>query len=122
MCRSTQLPERGNGEMPSETIHGSTMPIDVTIAWGAGAEHVQVASVHDDGAKAMIVIVNQWLEAAGIPTIDYPMLQVKLAGSQFDGAPASFGGWHATFTQRHQVNRAIAVLRRARDHAFGKDE
>lgn len=29
---------------------------------------------------------------------------------------------HATFSDRSAVNRMIAVLRRARDHAFGKDE
>lgn len=108
--------------MPKETIHGSSMPIDIEVSWGAAAEHVQVASVHDEGARAMITIVNQWLDAAGMQQIDFPMLQVKLAGSQFDGAPAAFGGWHATFDERSQVNRMIAVLRRARDHAFGKDE
>lgn len=108
--------------MPRETIHGAAMPIDVEVAWGAAAEHVQIASVHNDGAKAMILIVNQWLDAAGMPQIDYPMLQVKLMGSQFDGAPAAFCGWHATFDERSKVNRMIAVLRRARDHAFGKDE
>lgn len=29
---------------------------------------------------------------------------------------------YASFTDRAAVNRMIAVLRRARDHAFGKDE
>ena len=108
--------------MPTETIHGSTMPIDVKVLWGAASEHVQVASLHDQGTRNMLVVINEWLTAADMPTIDYGQLQAKLAGSQFDGAMASFDGWHATFTERSQVNRMIAVLRRARDHAFGKDE
>lgn len=108
--------------MPTETIHGDDMPMDVKISWGAGSEYVQVASVHDDGTRNMLVIVNQWLEAAKMPTIDYAELQAKLVGSQFDGAMASFDGWHATFSERSKINRMIAVLRRARDHAFGKDE
>lgn len=108
--------------MPAETIHGDTLPIDVKVAWGAALESVQVASLHDGGAKPMIAIINEWLTAAGLPIIDYAELQSKLAGSQFDGAMASFDGWYATFTERSKVNRMIAVLRRARDHAFGKDE
>lgn len=57
-----------------------------------------------------------------MPIIDYAELQSKLAGTQFDGALVVFDGWHATFNERAKVNRMIAVLRRARDHAFGKDE
>jgi len=108
--------------MPRETIHGDAMPIDVEIAWGAGSEYVQVASVHDEGTRSMIAIVNEWLIAANMDTIDYATLQSKLVGSQFDGAMATFNGWHATLNDRAKVNRMIAVLRRARDHAFGKDE
>lgn len=108
--------------MPAETIHGDSMPIDVRVSWGAAMECVQVATVHDEGTRNMLVIVNEWLEAAQMPTIDYAQLQSKLAGTRFDGALASFDGWHATFNERSKVNRMIAVLRRARDHAFGKDE
>jgi len=108
--------------MPAETIHGDGMPIDVKILWGAGSEYVQVAAVHDEGTRSMLVVVNQWLEAAKMPPIDYAELPSKLVGSQFDGAMASYDGWHATFNERAKVNRMIAVLRRARDHAFGKDE
>lgn len=108
--------------MPAETIHGDAMPIDVRISWGAALECVQVASLHDQGTRSALVMVNEWLEAAKMPTIDYAELQSKLAGTQFDGAMASFDGWHATFNERSKVNRMIAVLRRARDHAFGKDE
>jgi len=36
--------------------------------------------------------------------------------------PADAGGWYATFCDRRSINRMIAVLRRARDHSFGKDE
>lgn len=108
--------------MPAETIHGDSMPIDVRISWGAAGEYIQVATVHDEGTRNMLTIVNQWLETAKMPIIDYAELQSKLAGSQFDGAMASFDGWHATFDERSKVNRMIAVLRRARDHAFGKDE
>lgn len=108
--------------MPAETIHGDGMPLDVRISWGAGSEYVQVASLHDRGTHNMFVIVNEWLEAAAMPRIDYAELQSKLGGTKFDGAMASFDGWHATFSERSKVNRMIAVLRRARDHAFGKDE
>lgn len=108
--------------MPAETIHGDGMPIDVRISWGAASENVQVASLHDRGAESLIAIVNEWLKAAEMPPIDYVLLQMKLSGTQFDGAPAAFDGWHATLSERSKVNKMIAVLRRARDHAFGKDE
>jgi hypothetical protein len=108
--------------MPAETIHGDALPIDVRISWGAALECVQVATVHDEGTRNTLVMVNEWLEAAKMPTIDYTELQSKLAGSRFDGAMASFDGWHATLNERSKVNRMIAVLRRARDHSFGKDE
>lgn len=70
----------------------------------------------------MFIMVNEWLKVADMPTIDYAELQSKLGGTKFDGAMASFDGWHATLSERSKVNRMIAVLRRARDHAFGKDE
>lgn len=108
--------------MPTELIHGDSMPIDVHILWGAAAEHVQIGSVHEEGVKPAIIMVNEWLAAAEMPTIDYAELQTKLAGTSFDGATAAFNGWYATLGNRSKVNRLIAVLRRARDHAFGKDE
>lgn len=108
--------------MPTELIYGDAMPIDVHVLWGAASEHVQIASVHEEGAKPAIIMVNEWLTAAGMPTIDYAELQSKLVGSQFEQSAASFTGWYATLHDRAKVNRLIAVLRRARDHSFGKDE
>lgn len=108
--------------MPAETIHGDNTPIDVRVAWGQSSEYVQVASLHDKGFDAMLVIVNGWLEAANMPTIDKMELQKGLAGTNFEGAVACFDGWHATLAERAAVNRLIAVLRRARDQAFGRDE
>lgn len=107
--------------MPVETIYGSSdgLPIDTRIAWGRDCEYVQVATLHDQGAKAILAVVNSWLENAGKPVIDVEDLIVGLAGSE---VAAAFDGWHCTLTKRSDVNAMIAALRRARDHAFGRDE
>lgn len=109
--------------MPRETICGQTMPIDIEVAWGARSEYVQIGSVHNEGQTAGFIIINEWLAKAGMPVIDVAELRRKL--DEHDSTRAVFSvphGWHATFTERSDVNRMIAVLRRARDHAFGKDE
>ena len=109
--------------MPRETIHGNGMPIDVEVAWSGAGEYVQVASVHTEGHKPAFVIINEWLQAAEMPTIDVEALRLKMESQpQTSGSFAVPHGWHATFENRRDINRMIAVLRRARDHAFGKDE
>lgn len=107
--------------MPRETIYGSGMPINVSVAWGSG-ETVQVASIYDrdDNAEAVIGIVNEWLKAAGMDEVNSVMLRAELAKAGLS-AP-SFNGWHATIDDWPGVNRLIKVLKRARDQAFGGPE
>jgi len=68
------------------------------------------------GAAMPIDIVIQWgaaeehVQVASIHREPLPEL------------PANAAGWYATFCDRRSINRMIFVLRRARDHAFGKDE
>jgi hypothetical protein len=49
-------------------------------------------------------------------------IQVSTPHDNGEAPPAGSTTWCATFDDRAAVNRMIAVLRRARDHAFGKDE
>lgn len=107
--------------MPKETIYGSGMPINVSVAWGNN-ETVQVASIYDtDGdSEAIFGVVNEWLKAAGLDEINFKLLRAELAKA---GKPAPrFNGWHATITDWQGVNRLIKVLKRARDQAFGSPE
>lgn len=109
--------------MPRETIHGAAMPIDVEIAWGSDCEYVQVGSVHNDGSKAAITIINEWLEKVGAPQVNVEQMRLDLERHpETKGVFAVPHGWHATFSDRRAVNKLIEVLRRARDHAFGKDQ
>lgn len=105
--------------MPSERIHGANMPADVRIAWGADSGQIQVASVVENGMDRIINIVNEWLSEAGSTPINTEELRQALYAK---GHLPAFDGWHVTLEHRFDVNRMIAVLRRARDHAFGKDE
>lgn len=109
--------------MPAETIHGGGgVPVDIKVLWGAGCEYVQVAAVHENGTRTVIDMVNEWLVAAKMPTIDYyQLVKALVEGGDIHDRP-EFRGWYATIDDRAGVNRMIAVLRRARDHAFGKDE
>lgn len=93
-------------------------PYDVTVAWGNGQDHVQVATVCEGvptGAKRIVDTVNEWLTAAKMPTVDYDQMceQLRLV--------PDFSGWYVGFTQRRCVNELIEVLQRARNGAFGKD-
>jgi len=105
--------------MPAETIHGSFGPSDVRIAWGADSGQIQVASLMQNGMDVVIHMVNEWLNEAGSSPIDPAGLRTALNAK---GILPTFDGWHVTLEHRSEVNRMIAVLRRARDHAFGKDE
>lgn len=107
--------------MPAETFYDQVGPFDVRISWGQG-NCVQVATRHKDGMRAIVDIVNGWLEAAGRPAIDADELR-KAVEEKTLNMPA-FDGWHATFTssERSAVNAMIATLRKGRDQAFGKDE
>ena len=106
--------------MPRETIYGSGAPINVSVAWGNN-ETVQVATIHDrdDDARAMLRIVNDWLDAADMEKVDINELVARLDRK---GTPARFDGWHATLDDWPGVNRLIKVLKRARDQAFGSPE
>lgn len=105
--------------MPAETIHGDNGKIDVRIAWGATTQCVQVSSQRpDEGFEFVMTMVNRWLIEAGMEAINCTKLRQRLPREK----QPYFDGWHATFEGRAKVNRMIAVLRRARDHAFGKDE
>lgn len=114
----------GDGEMPSETIYGGRAPVDVRVSWGT-EEHgeVQLATLmhtrsENDGplvtpTDRILKIVNDWLDAAGMDTIDIAELKAK---SQFE---PFFDGWHATLDDWASVNKLIKVLQRARDKQFG---
>lgn len=107
--------------MPSETIHSPG--VHVRVSWGANQSgEVQVASLASsqerpgEDTDRMIGVVNEWLEEAGIPTIDIAKLRAATPhGIHFDG-------WHASLTDWADVNRLIKVLKRARDQAFGSPE
>lgn len=108
--------------MPSEVIYGSSGGVDVRVSWGTNEEGtVQVVSQarasgvpgDPDPYERTIIIINQWLEAAGKPIIDGAELKAALPYEPF------FDGWHATLTEWAQVNRLIKALKRARDRQFG---
>jgi hypothetical protein len=107
--------------MPSEVIYGSSGGVDVRVSWGTNQEGtVQVVSqavkTGEDGTEPferLIIIVNQWLEAAGKPIIDAAELKAALPYEPM------FDGWWATLSDWAQVNRLIKALKRARDRQFG---
>lgn len=104
--------------MPRETIHGSGMPINVSVAWGNN-ETVQVATINQDH-DAVIRIVNEWLEAVGLDPVDADHLRARF--KKKTGSELAFDGWHSTLDDWAGVNRLIKVLKRARDQAFGAPE
>lgn len=111
--------------MPRETIctqpsspdaSPATFAVDVT--WGRDNGYVGVMSHAVDGPDRTLMIVNEWLTAAGMPPIDVAVLRAKLDAA---GKSPDLHGYQATLDHRVDVNRLITVLRRARDGAFGKD-
>lgn len=106
--------------MPAETIYGSSGDIDVRVSWGDETmETVQVVTQAsqregaEDPTERLIGIVNDWLKAAGEPTIDLAKLKEALPYTP------SFDGWWACLNDWASVNRLIKVLQRARDRSFG---
>ncbi|MBQ1047868.1 hypothetical protein KBX50_05265 [Micromonospora sp. C51] len=82
--------------MPKERIYDQVGMYDLQVAWEPGG-HVQVGVESHDGRS----------------------LAFHLTGE--NQTPADFKGVWGTF-DREGINRAIRVLRRARDSAFGRDE
>lgn len=107
--------------MPSETIYAPS--VHVRVAWGSNHEGtIQVATLAssqehpDEATNRLLAVVNQWLEQAGMATIDGKLLREKLSYAPM------FDGWHAVLDDWAEVNRLIKVLKRARDQAFGSPE
>jgi len=107
--------------MPSETIYAT--PVRVRVAWASNQSgEVQVATLAssqeypDEATDRLFAVVNEWLKQADMPLIDVAKLREKL-----DHSP-DFDGWHASIDDWRDLNRLIAVLKRARDQAFGKPE
>jgi hypothetical protein len=111
-------PEMGDGEMPAETIYGKD--VDVRVSWGGeGMETVQIVTQapqrdgKDDPTERLIGVINEWLSAAGEPTIDLAKVKKALPYAPF------FDGWWATLDDWGSINRLIKVLQRARDRSYG---
>lgn len=116
--------------MPAVKIKSSTHEKGAyaRVAWGKDAEDVQLLSGfdHEEGADAILSIVNEWLKAAGLEQIPGREELNKLI---FKDAPADaipkgigFDGFHVFFHDRRDVNDLIRALKRGRDDSMGKDE
>lgn len=106
--------------MPSEVIYGTSGNVDVRVSWGTnemgGPVQVvtQVAQREgEDPTERLIGIVNEWLKAAGEPTIDLAKVRAAMPFEPF------FDGWWAELSDWGQVNRLIRALQKARDRVFG---
>ena len=109
--------------MPAETVYGTNTPIDVRVSWGRDCGSVQVATLHKDGGRVIVDVVNGWLEAAGRPRIDFDELTKAVRDAQTTvGGEIAFDGMHASLDDRRSVNDLIRNLKHARDGAFGRDE
>lgn len=104
--------------MPSEVIYGQD-GVDVRVSWGTNQTGpIQIVSQaaksgDQDPTERLINMVNQWLEAAGEPTIDLARVRAVMPFEPF------FDGWWAELSDWGQVNRLIRTLQRARDRVFG---
>lgn len=121
--------------MPAEKIQSPGLPGDtdrphLRVAWGTECAYVQVASLFDSkhGADVVINTVNEWLKAAGLNEIpgrdELSGLITKKADPDSIVAQFCIGfeGFHMSLDDRREVNQLIAVARKARDQAFGRDE
>jgi hypothetical protein len=109
----------GDGEMPSEVIY-SPDGVDVRVSWGndeSGMVQIVTQAARRESAQdptdRLIGVVNEWLKAAGEPTIDLAKVRDAM-----EFAP-DFDGWWAVLEDWGQVNSLIKILQRARDKAFG---
>jgi hypothetical protein len=106
--------------MPSEVIYGPGS-VHTRVSWGTNEEGVvQIATLAvesgepgSDPTERLIGVVNDWLKAAGEPTIDLAKIREALPYEPM------FDGWHAALDDWGQCNRLIKVLKRARDRQFG---
>lgn len=89
--------------MPKEMIHQPEAPFSVEVNWHRDANVVQIASV------TRPVVGNA------------PLPLAELVDKWDDETKELATGLFCTL-DRHQVNRLIRTLRRARDQAFGRDE
>lgn len=120
--RVRYAPGQEPAEVP-ETPH-------VKVSWGTDHGYVQVASLFDRAHGAQVVLdeVNGWLRAAGLPEVpgreELQKLAVAHAGAEsiVGQFGVGFEGFWTSLDERHDVNRLIQTLKRARDGAFGKDE
>lgn len=123
--------------MPAEKIQTRSYPgqpepvglAHVRVAWGVDHGDVQVASLFDraKGAEAVLETVNEWLRAAGLAEVPGREEIARLVVQRDpESIVAQFGvgfeGFHTSLEERHDVNRLIGTLKRARDGAFGRDE
>lgn len=120
--------------MPAENIYGLGQPGSeptpyVRVSWGADMNYVQVASLFEPqrGAEVVIAMVNEWLKAAGLDPIPSreelnTLIKKHTPGSIPDQFGVTFNGFHATLDDRRAANKLVAVGKRSRDSAFGKDE
>lgn len=96
--------------MPKETIYDQACMYDVVVGW-TPSQSVQVGINSTDNRA----IVDKLIEA---PSDELRATLDKLTGS---GQLAAFTGLWGTL-DRAGCNRAIRMLRKARDEAFGRDE
>jgi hypothetical protein len=113
--------------MPSESVYSHSGDIDTRVSWGKWPQGtVQVATLvrkttEFDPTQRIIKIVNQWLKAAEMPTIDFDELKKKMP-EELRGVEPFFDGYCATYDDWASVNYLIKTLKKARDDAFGRPE
>lgn len=106
--------------MPKEIIRDPiSSDFRIETSWGRHGGCVQVATVATDGDRRTLSMLNEVLADVDLPELDADDLMKRALRRR---TPQTFTGWHVTITDREQINELIRQLRRARDHAFGRDE
>ena len=130
--------------MPKETIRSDDSTFAFQVCWGQDGGAVQVGAVTADGSPLLDAMCGQLpllaqigeriVTAFGIelqeeldlhPTARYQHVGRRVLDEIFEairGSEGSYEGVWSFLRDRRDVNRAIAVLRRARDVAFGRDQ
>lgn len=86
------------------------------VNWGRDDDFVSITPTLTD--RGLFVEVNKVLK-----TLGKPLITEKEWSSSYGGfGSRSFGLPYVGFNKRRGVNKLISILKRARDHAFGKDE
>jgi hypothetical protein len=110
----------GLGAMPKELVNDTiSKQFRIETSWGRNDGCVQIATTHADADRTTVDMLNELLEEVGMPKVDWPELQRRAREKKL---PTFFNGWHVTITDRDRLNELIRIVRRARDHAFGRDE